>query len=125
MDEWCTEQHTKSGLVEACLKSEITLKGAEGLILQFLKENGIEKREVPMAGNNVSMDRLFVQFHMPILNEFLHYRIIDVSTVKELCKRWKKGVFQHCPIKQRNHRALDDIKESIEELKFYKLNVFK
>lgn len=79
----------------------------------------------PLVGNSVYMDRLFLRKFMPTLNEYLHYRIIDVSTVKELCSRWNPEVSKEQPKKQYSHRALSDIKESVEELKFYKENFFK
>lgn len=92
--------------------------------MKFLGENGVETFSSPLAGNSVYMDRIFLREYMPRLNEYLHYRIIDVSTVKELCKRWNKSIFSKVPPKQLVHRGLDDIKESIEELKYYKQFMF-
>lgn len=94
------------------------------MLLEFVKPY-ITERLCPIAGNSVYMDRLFLGKFMPSLNDYLHYRIIDVSTVKELCKRWNPDLFKEQPEKQYTHRALLDIKESVEELKFYKEKFFK
>lgn len=93
--------------------------------MAFLKENGIESFTSPLAGNSVYMDRMFLREFMPRVDEHLHYRIIDVSTCKELCKRWNKKQFSKVPSKKTVHRGLDDIKESIEELRYYKQFMFK
>lgn len=100
------------------------MEKAENLLLEFVKKYITEKL-CPIAGNSVYMDRLFLRKFMPTLDGYLHYRIIDVSTVKELCNRWNPDVFKKQPEKQYSHRALSDIKESVEELKFYKENFFK
>lgn len=84
---------------------------------QFVKE-----KEVPMAGNSVYMDRLFIRQHMPTLDEYMHYRLVDVSTLKELCRRWHPKIFWAAPKKRLVHRALEDIQDSIEELKYYQEN---
>lgn len=110
--------------MDECKKSTVTEIQAEDTILKFLDENGIDAQSSPLAGNSVYMDRMFLREYMPRLNEHLHYRIIDVSTVKELCKRWNKSLFSSVPSKKLVHRGLDDIKESIEELKFYKQFMF-
>ena len=89
------------------------------MILDFLKSKNIKPKSVPLAGNSIHMDRLFMNFHMPRLTEFLHYRIVEVSTIKMLCSNWNPTVFKSVPKKGGSHRALDDIKESIEELKYY------
>ena len=97
---------------------------AEQQVLEFVRRltpPGV----CPLAGNSVGMDKRFIDRYMPQLAAHLHYRIVDVSTVKELCKRWYTDTVKHAPAKKLSHRALDDIEESIEELKFYKSNIFK
>ncbi|CAH2084952.1 unnamed protein product [Euphydryas editha] len=124
MNDWCIAQHGESGLTEASRKSNISVKEAENKILNFVKSYVPEKK-CPLGGNSVYMDRLFLRKYMPNLNEYLHYRIIDVSTIKELAKRWYKKEYSRLPPKKFQHRCLSDIKESIEELKYYKENIFK
>ncbi|XP_066256729.1 oligoribonuclease [Euwallacea similis] len=123
MDKWCTNQHGKTGLTEACLNSKISLEEAEIKILNFLKEH-VSPKSSPLAGNSVYMDRFFLIKHMPQLNDYLHYRIVDVSTIKELCKRWNKAAYERIPKKEFTHRALNDIKESVNELKYYQEQFF-
>uniref|UniRef100_A0A182SZ86 Probable oligoribonuclease n=1 Tax=Anopheles maculatus TaxID=74869 RepID=A0A182SZ86_9DIPT len=124
MDDWCKDHHAKSGLIEAVKKSPYSLEQAEQQVLDFVKQYCPE-RSCPMAGNSIYMDRLFVRKHMPTLNEYLHYRVIDVSTVKELCKRWSKDVYDSGPPKMFAHRSMDDIEDSIKEIKYYKETFFK
>ncbi|XP_032516808.1 oligoribonuclease, mitochondrial isoform X2 [Danaus plexippus] len=124
MNQWCVTQHGESGLTEACRKSQITLTKAENDILNFVKSHVPEKL-CPLGGNSVYMDRLFLQKYMPKLNNYLHYRIIDVSTIKELAKRWFPKEYSRIPTKKFEHRCLNDIKESVEELKYYRNNIFK
>ncbi|XP_053663914.1 oligoribonuclease, mitochondrial [Anopheles marshallii] len=124
MNSWCKEHHAKSGLIEAVKKSTCTLEQAEQQVLDFVKQYCPE-RSCPMAGNSIYMDRLFIRKHMSTLNEYLHYRVIDVSTVKELSKRWNGEVYKSTPPKILAHRALDDIEESIKEMKYYKDTFFK
>ncbi|CAH1173505.1 unnamed protein product [Phaedon cochleariae] len=124
MDEWCIKQHGKTGLTEACLKSSISLKEAESSVLDFLCKH-VEEKQCPLAGNSIYMDRLFLLKHMPKLHDFIHYRIIDVSTIKEICRRWNSRIFHAVPKKEYSHRALQDIKESVEELRYYRDNFFK
>lgn len=97
---------------------------AEQEILHFLYKH-IAERTSPVAGNSVYMDRLFIKKFMPKVDDYLHYRIIDVSTIKELCRRWNNKVYSQAPKKGFAHRALDDIKESVQELKHYRDNFFK
>lgn len=111
-------------MTKASRNSKITLKDAEDQILTFVKAHVPENR-CPLAGNSVYMDRLFIMKYMPRLNSYLHYRIIDVSTIKELAKRWHSSEYSRLPPKAFKHRAIDDIKESIEELKYYRENIFK
>ncbi|XP_030563905.1 probable oligoribonuclease [Drosophila novamexicana] len=124
MNEWCIKHHNESGLVDRCKESDVTPELAENLILSFLKQN-IPERKCPLAGNSIYMDRLFLRKFYPAVDEYLHYRIIDVSTVKELATRWHPRVIQAAAHKKLAHRSLDDIKESIAELKYYKEHLFK
>ncbi|XP_017040154.1 probable oligoribonuclease [Drosophila ficusphila] len=123
MNEWCMKHHYESGLVDRCKSSEVKPEQASDLILSFLEKN-IPKRACPLAGNSVYMDRLFLRKYMPLVDEYLHYRIVDVSTIKELAKRWRPDVVMAAPQKVFAHRSLDDILESISELKYYKANLF-
>ena len=124
MDAWCTGMHTKSGLVKAVNESTVTLAQAEEIILTFVKQYCYEKKS-PLCGNSVWLDRFFMKFHMPRLYDFLHYRTIDVSTIKELIKRWYSDDPQAQFKKNNAHRALADIHESINELKQYRRHFFK
>jgi len=121
MDEWCTQHHGDSGLTAAVKASKISLAEAEKLTVDFLKEH-VEAGSSPLCGNSIWQDRRFLVKHMPTLDAFLHYRLIDVSTVKELARRWYPDVT--APKKGESHRALDDIRESIAELSFYRERVF-
>ncbi|XP_066602784.1 probable oligoribonuclease isoform X2 [Prorops nasuta] len=123
LNEWCKLNHTKSGLIFDCEKSIISLKEAENSLLNFL-QTYVKSQQCPLAGNTVYMDRYFLSKNMPRVNDYLHYRIIDVSSVKELIKRWHPEVFAKMPKKTLQHRALPDIKESIAELSYYKKHVF-
>ncbi|XP_027234853.2 oligoribonuclease, mitochondrial [Penaeus vannamei] len=124
MNDWCKQHHGDSGLTASCRKSEVTLAAAEDQLLQFVTQH-TEKGKAPLAGNSVHADKKFLDKYMPKLMKHLHYRIVDVSTVKELCRRWYPEEFSSAPSKKVAHRALDDIKESIEELKYYKSAIFK
>lgn len=125
MDNWNKKQHGGSGLIDAVKKSKISVKEAEAKTLAFLKKHCVEGKS-PLCGNSVHHDKRFIIKYMPALGKFLHYRIVDVSTVKELTKRWysdKKN--KKLPKKNSAHRALDDVKESIEELKQLRKHFFK
>lgn len=124
MNEWCMKHHYESGLVDRCKNSQVKPSQAEELLLSYLKKN-ISERKCPLGGNSVYMDRLFLRKFMPQVDEYLHYRIVDVSTLKELAKRWYPDVAGAAPQKKLVHRSLDDILESIEELKYYKQSLFK
>ena len=119
MDEWNTKHHTASGLVARVRASRIDEAAAEEAILEFLEER-IEAGSAPLAGNSIHQDRAFLRRWMPRLHEFVHYRNLDVSTVKELARRWAPAVLASAPTKAGNHRALDDIRESITELEHYR-----
>jgi oligoribonuclease len=117
MDSWNTAAHTKSGLVERVKRSQISVDDAQELVLNFVKKY-VKKNTTPLCGNTVYQDRKFIIKYMPKLEDFLHYRLIDVSTIKELAKRW----YSNMPVfeKHNKHEALADIIESIEELKHYR-----
>lgn len=124
MGEWCTRQHGLSGLTQACRESKISVEEAESLVLKTL--SGVTKAgQCPLAGNSVGQDRRFIEKYMPSLAKHLHYRTVDVSTIKELCRRWYPEVYEKAPRKGGSHRALGDIEESIKELQFYRSKVFK
>jgi oligoribonuclease len=123
MDDWNKEHHTKSGLVERVKSSKVSLAEAERQTLEFVATHCAEKSS-PLCGNTIYQDRRFLIEYMPKLESYLHYRLVDVSTVKELVKRWYGPQFQ-APLKKQSHKALDDILETIEELKFYREKVFR
>ncbi|XP_052836221.1 probable oligoribonuclease [Drosophila gunungcola] len=124
MNEWCTKHHYESGLVDRCRSSDVMPEQASDLLLSYLESN-IPRRVCPLAGNSVYMDRLFIRRFMPSVDEYLHYRIIDVSTIKELARRWRPDLEKAAPKKTFAHRSLDDILESISELRYYKANFIK
>ena len=123
MNEYVTEMHTASGLITEIPKG-ISVAEAEAKVLEYLIASGANEGKSPLAGNSVSVDRSFITRDMPALNNFLHYRTIDVSSVKELSRRWFPRVYFAAPAKTGNHRALGDIKDSIAELKYYREAVF-
>ena len=121
MEEWSKNHHERSGLLDRVRTSHYDCKSAEQETLEFLAAH-CKKRDLPLCGNSVWQDRRFLIRHMPSLEKLFHYRNIDVSSIKELVRRWYPLLppFK----KQKTHRALDDIKESINELKYYRQNVF-
>jgi oligoribonuclease len=121
MDEWNTTHHFQSGLVDRIRNQGVTLKDAENSTMEFLKQ-WVEPNSAPLCGNSISTDRRFLEKEMPIIADFLHYRMIDVSTIKELARRWYPEVEKYP--KKGAHLALDDIIESIEELRYFRKNVF-
>jgi len=121
MNEWCQVQHKMSGLVDSVRASKMSQSEAEDRTLRFL-EKYCDKNSTPLCGNSVWQDKLFLQKHMPRLGNFFHYRILDVSTIKLVVNRWTKKYKLFKKIE--SHRALDDIKESIDELKFYRKTFF-
>ena len=125
MDDVVRKMHIKSGLLAAIEGSTISLADAGAVTLDFIKQHVPEPRTVPLAGNSIGMDRRFLAVHLPAIEQYLHYRSVDVSTVKELCRRWYPDVLTNAPEKAGGHRALDDIRESVEELKYYRSSVFK
>ena len=124
MGDFVTEMHKKSGLLPLIESSTISLAQAQEKTLAFIKEHLSEPRSVPLCGNSIGTDRRFLQEYMPELEEFLHYRNIDVSTLKELARRWHPEVLSSVPEKATTHRALDDIRESIAELVHYRNTMF-
>lgn len=123
MDQVVVDMHTKSGLLDQIRASTVTLEDAGAQTLAFLTEH-LEKGKVPLCGNSIGMDRRFLTEYLPEIEEFLHYRSVDVSTIKELSRRWFPEVLKTAPHKGAAHRALDDIKESIKELVHYRSTVF-
>lgn len=119
------EMHTKSGLLAEIIASVITVEQAETKTLKFLKAHIAEPRSVPLCGNSIGTDRRFLQEYMPTLEAFLHYRNVDVSTIKELARRWQPDVVAALPEKASSHRALDDIRESLNELVHYRDTLFR
>ena len=124
MDEWNTQHHGESGLTERVRSSTVSERDAEEAVLAFLAEH-CAPQTVPLAGNSVHQDRRFLRRYMPTVDAFLHYRIVDVSTVKELGRRWYPEAYARRPQKNATHRALDDIQESIAELRYYREAFFK
>jgi len=122
MDDWNTEHHTTSGLIDLVRAEGVSEREAEAGTMAFLQQH-ISERHSPLCGNSIGQDRRFLVRYMPALEEFLHYRNVDVSTIKELAVRWRPDIADGV-VKNNVHRALDDIKESIEELKHYRDNFF-
>jgi oligoribonuclease len=122
MSPFVRELHTKSGLLDRIANSSTSVADAERETLAFLEAH-VQKGGAPLCGNSVWKDRAFLERHMPTIAGFVHYRTVDVSTVKELVRRWYAPPF-HAPKKKEVHRALDDIRESIEELRWYRSKVF-
>lgn len=123
MDEWCTTTHTGSGLVDRIRQSTVTEDQAVAQTIAFL-EQWVPRGKSPICGNSIGQDRRFLYKHMPLLEEYFHYRYIDVSTLKELTRRWKPEVLDGFS-KTGTHLALDDIRESIAELKYYRQTIMK
>jgi oligoribonuclease len=124
MDDYVTAMHTRSGLLEAIASSTLTLEDASTQTLEFLNQHIKEPGTVPMAGNSIGTDRRFLAAQLPAIEDFCNYRSVDVSTIKELCRRWYPDVFKDAPEKKGGHRALQDIRESVAELEYYRTAVF-
>jgi oligoribonuclease len=124
MGDFVTAMHTKSGLLPQIKESTVTVAQAQAQTLAFIKEHVKEARSIPLCGNSIGTDRLFLQEYMPELEAYLHYRNVDVSSIKELAKRWYPNTLATAAEKETTHRAMDDIKESIAELAFYRANLF-
>ncbi|XP_065661960.1 oligoribonuclease, mitochondrial isoform X3 [Hydra vulgaris] len=124
MGDWCKEQHGKSGLTKAVQVSRVTLNECEKEMIGFVSKY-TNKEKCLLAGNTVHVDKEFLKKYMPDFMSLLHYRIIDVSTVKELCRAWYPLEYANAPKKINSHRALADIRESVDELKYYRKAIFK
>ncbi len=124
MDPFVFEMHTRSGLLQAIKESTVTLEDAGVATLAFIREHCPSTRSVPLCGNSIGTDRRFLARYLPEIEEYLHYRSIDVSTVKELARRWYPKIAQARPQKVGQHRALDDIRDSIDELRYYRQRLF-
>ncbi len=125
MDPFVREMHSRSGLLQAIEASTLTLEEAGRAVLGFLKEHIPQAKSVPLAGNSIGTDRRFLAAYLPEIEGWLHYRSVDVSTLKELCRRWYPEALAGAPGKQTTHRAMDDIKESVAELAYYRTAIFR
>ena len=124
MDPFVVEMHTRSGLLDQIRSSTITLEQAGAETLAFIKEHAPVERTVPLCGNSIGTDRRFLAAYLPEIEEYLHYRSVDVSSLKELVRRWYPDALNARGWKQGTHRALDDIRESVAELQLYRELVF-
>ena len=123
MDDFVTKMHTKSGLLPSIEASTLSLAEAGAAVLAYLEEQLPGPGTAPLCGNSIGVDRRFLDRYLPEVDRYLHYRSVDVSSFKELCRRWYPSVYKKRPDKKETHRALDDIRESIEELRFYRANM--
>jgi oligoribonuclease len=119
-----TQMHTKSGLIEEVRTSTVDLATAEDMVLTYIRDHVKQAKTAPLAGNSIATDRGFIARDMPKLDDYLHYRMIDVSSIKELCRRWYPRIYFGQPEKGLAHRALADIHESIRELRYYRQTAF-
>ena len=124
MEPIVVEMHTRSGLLEAIRVSTVSLEEAGAATLAFIREHVPDPKSVPLCGNSIGTDRRFLAAYLPEIEAHLHYRSIDVSSIKELVRRWYPKIGQARPQKVGQHRALDDIRESIDELRYYRERVF-
>lgn len=124
MLEVVTEMHTRSGLIDEVRASTVDVAAAEAMVLDYVKAHVPQAKVAPLAGNSIATDRGFIARDMPALDDYLHYRMIDVSSIKELCRRWYPRIYFGQPEKGLTHRALADIHESIKELQFYRRTAF-
>ncbi|ORA21078.1 oligoribonuclease [Mycobacterium arosiense] len=124
MGDVVTEMHSRSGLTDEVRASTVDLATAEAAVLDYIGEHVKQPKMAPLAGNSIATDRTFIMRDMPALDSYLHYRMIDVSSIKELCRRWYPRIYFGQPVKGLTHRALADIHESIRELKFYRQTAF-
>lgn len=123
MNDFVRQMHTTSGLINE-FESGLELADAEQIVLEYIKQFVPNPKDAPLAGNTIGTDRMFLNRYMPQLDQHLHYRNIDVSSLKELSRRWFPRVYFQMPKKSGNHRALADILESIKELKYYRETLF-
>jgi oligoribonuclease len=124
MEPVVREMHTRSGLLTAITASTVSLEEAGKATLEFLKQHIPEPRTVPLCGNSIGTDRRFLAVYLPDIENYLHYRSVDVSTIKELGRRWYPALVEEAPKKVTTHRALDDIRESVDELRYYRQRLF-
>jgi oligoribonuclease len=123
MNEFVTQMHTTSGLIEE-IPGGVTLADAQEQTLAYIRRFAPLQNKAPLAGNTIGTDRMFLAKYMPAVDQWLHYRSVDVSSIKELSRRWYPRVYMHAPAKDGGHRALADIRESIRELAYYRDAVF-
>jgi oligoribonuclease len=119
MDDFVRNMHTKSGLLPQIEASTLSLEEAGAQVLEYLGAR-VPANTAPLCGNSIGVDRRFLDRYLPSVDQYVHYRSIDVSSLKELCRRWNPAVHKGRPGKQESHRALDDIRESLEELRYYR-----
>ena len=124
MNTYVRDMHTKSGLIDEVRKSSLTIRDAEIETLEFINRHIKAKNKPPVCGNSIGTDRRFLDAQMNDLENRFHYRVVDVSSIKELANRWYPNIDRNIPSKAENHRALEDIIESIEELKYYREKLF-
>ncbi len=124
MDDVVVKMHTDSGLLDKIRSSDVTLADAGRQTLDFLRQHVPEAHSVPLCGNSIGTDRRFLAIYLPEIEEHLHYRSVDVSTLKELGRRWAPEIVRRAPGKTGTHRALDDIRESVTELRYYREHLF-
>jgi oligoribonuclease len=124
MEEVVREMHSSSGLLDALTSATLTVEEAERQVLDYVQRWVPERRKAPLCGNSIATDRSFIARYMPKLDDHLHYRMVDVSSIKELSRRWYPKVYFNAPAKTGGHRALADIIDSINELRYYRAAVF-
>jgi oligoribonuclease len=124
MDDVVRAMHERSGLLDDIVRSDVSLEEAGQATLAFVRAHVPEPRTAPLCGNSIGTDRRFLDRHLPDLENYLHYRSIDVSTIKELCRRWYPAAYAAAPGKSAAHRALGDIRESVDELRYYRSAIF-
>lgn len=125
MDDVVRSMHTKSALLPEIERSTVDLATAGAMVLEYLRRHVPQRGAAPCCGNSIGMDRRFLARYLPDLDDHLHYRNVDVSSLKELCRRWYPAEYRGRPAKNEVHRALDDIRESIEELRYYRATMLK
>ncbi len=124
MEPVVRDMHTRSKLLDAIATSTVTLEAAGQATLDFIRQHVPERHTVPLCGNSIGTDRRFLAAYLPEIEDYLHYRSVDVSTIKELARRWYPAVVEDAPKKVTTHRALGDIRESLDELRFYRKRLF-
>jgi oligoribonuclease len=125
MDDFVRKMHTKSGLLGEIERSQLSLEAAGKQAVEYIRQFVPEPGTAPLCGNSIGVDRRFLDRYLPDLDRYLHYRSIDVSSIKELCRRWYPTVYQKRPGKAEAHRALDDIRESVAELRYYRDTIMR